>query len=390
MYNLVHATALFYQVITLNVAVNSYSNALLTLLMSNQFVEIKSTVFKKFEKDNLFQLTCADVVERFQLWLMLTIIAARNIIETGGLSLSLSLSSNDSNPLIRSSSILPKSFTIFPFWTGQIMGPFLLVLGSEMLVDWIKHAYITKFNLIKPAIYGRFLDVLAKDYYSNAFADQNLTRRLGLPVIPLSCLFIRASVQTYHMFLATHMPVAIPGTATSLSAAEEVTSTPATAAALHHVDQILRRALGRSTFGSGTLPSADTTPYFNISAYLTTDDFIAFCTMLLSFLLLFLLLLALKLVLGMCLMSFARRRYTDMKKRESENSTCAEGKRVGGWGVVEVDEDKRRWIYMDDPEGARRLREREKMAADRSRDGARTEEGFEGVERYKMVAKRIW
>ncbi len=80
----------------------------------------------------------------------------------------------------------------------------------------------------------------------------------------------------------------------------------------------------------------------------------------------------------------------DMKKRESENSICAEGKRVGGWGVVEVDEDKRRWIYMDDPEGARRLREREKMAADRSRDGCRTEEGFEGVERYKMVAKRIW
>ena len=33
--------ALFYQVITLNVAVNSYSNALLTLLMSNQFVEIQ-------------------------------------------------------------------------------------------------------------------------------------------------------------------------------------------------------------------------------------------------------------------------------------------------------------------------------------------------------------
>ncbi len=80
----------------------------------------------------------------------------------------------------------------------------------------------------------------------------------------------------------------------------------------------------------------------------------------------------------------------DMKKRESENSICAEGKRVGGWGVVEVDEDKRRWIYMDDPEGARRLREREKMAADRSRDGCRTEEGFEGVERYKMVGKRIW
>ncbi|KAL8828836.1 MAG: hypothetical protein Q9191_002355, partial [Dirinaria sp. TL-2023a] len=369
LYNLVHATALFYQVITLNVAVNSYSNALLTLLMSNQFVEIKSTVFKKFEKENLFQLTCADVVERFQLWLMLTIIAARNIIETGGLS----LSSNDAP--VRSSGILPKAFTLFPPWTGQVMGPFLLVLGSEMLVDWIKHAYITKFNLTKPAIYGRFLDVLAKDYYSNAFADQNLTRRLGLPVIPLSCLFIRASVQTYHMFLATHMPLPIASSTTSLSV-EEATSSPATTAALQHIDQIFRRALGRSTFGGGTSsPPTTTSPYFDLGTYLTTDDLIAFATMLVFFLIVFLLLLAFKLLLGMLLLSFARRRYKSMKERERDVDINAEGKRVGGWGVVEVDEDKRRWIYMDDPEGARKLRERERDSM-KAKDGA----AFGGVE----------
>src|SRR6202012_81573 len=86
-YNVIHAAALLYQVITLNVAVNSYSNALLTLLMSNQFVEIKGAVFKKVEKENLFQLPCADVVERFQLWLMLLIIAMRNVVEIGGLSI---------------------------------------------------------------------------------------------------------------------------------------------------------------------------------------------------------------------------------------------------------------------------------------------------------------
>ena len=176
-YNCVHATALFYQVVTLNVAVNSYSNALLTLLMSNQFVEIKSTVFKKIEKENLFQMTCADVVERFQLWLMLTIIALRNIVEVGGLSINFGAasvtssstmpSSNATGAPIRGGGILPNSFTLIPQWSGQVLSPFLLVLGSEMLVDWIKHAYINKFNSTKPAIYGRFLDVLAKDYYSN-------------------------------------------------------------------------------------------------------------------------------------------------------------------------------------------------------------------------------
>ena len=387
-YNLIHSTALFYQVITLNVAVNSYSNALLTLLMSNQFVEIKSTVFKKFEKENLFQLTCADVVERFQLWLMLMIIASRNIIETGGLSLGsyggTSGQASASASAHQSSSILPKSFTMFPEWTGQVLGPFILVLGSEMLVDWLKHAYITKFNNTKPAIYGRFLDVLAKDYYSNAFAEPNLTRRLGLPVIPLACLFIRASVQTYHMFVATHMPLPLPSTATSISL-ESATASPATTAALQHIDQIFRRALGRSTFGAGDPTLAPTATDF-----WSLDDMIAFVTTAVFFLLLFLVLLAIKLVLGMALLSFARSRYKGMKVREM-TSVHAEGRRVGGWGVVEVDEDKRRWIYQDDPAGARRLREKEREIAEKEKRVAKEGgESFSGVSRYSMVAKRIW
>lgn len=56
-----HTLVMIYQMISLNVAVNSYDNALYTLLVSNQFVEIKGSVFKKFEKDNLFQITCAGI-----------------------------------------------------------------------------------------------------------------------------------------------------------------------------------------------------------------------------------------------------------------------------------------------------------------------------------------
>ena len=382
-YNLVHSTALFYQVITLNVAVNSYSNALLTLLISNQFVEIKSTVFKKFEKENLFQLTCADVVERFQLWLMLTIIASRNIIETGGLTLGSSGGNTGSAASVGGFGILPASFDILPGWTGLVVGPFFIVLGSEMLVDWIKHAYITKFNNTKPAIYGRFLDVLAKDYYSNAFADQNLTRRLGLPVIPLACLFIRASVQTYHMFLATHMPSPLPSSTTSISV-ESATTSPATTAALQHIDQLFRRAVGRSTVevGGPTIQSISDLIW-------PTDDIIAFATILIFFLVLFLALLALKLVLGMCLLSFARHRYKGMKQRE-KTPIHAEGRRVGGWGVVEVDEDKRRWIYADDPEGAKKLREREIANKEKEARLEREGESFDKVARYEMITKRIW
>lgn len=392
-YNVLHASALFYQVITLNVAVNSYSNALLTLLMSNQFVEIKGAVFKKFEKDNLFQLTCADVVERFQLWLMLLIIAMRNVVEVGGFSISLggafsasSTSSHTSNATgipISNGSILPQSFTILPRLTGQILGPFLIVLGSEMAVDWLKHAYIGKFNNTKPNIYGRFYDVLAKDYYSNAFADQNLIKRLGLPVYALACLFIRASIQTYHMFLAAHLPFPLPSVATSISLdSDPAATTPGTTAALAHIDKIFRRALGRSTFGGGAEAERS-----SIFSWWSIDDLIAFSTMLVFFFVIYLLLLAIKLVLGMVLLSVSRRRYKGMKDRERA-VVDTHGKRLGGWGTIEVDEDKRRWIYADDEAGLAKIRERDRKAQQPAKDNKGTD--YDKVMRYDMVAKRIW
>lgn len=433
-YTVIHSTSLFYQVMTLNVAVNSYSNALITLLLSNQFVEIKSTVFKKFEKENLFQLTCADVVERFQLWLMLTIIASRNIVETGAFNFVGSLgsawslrgnssTSTNSTPLSTprtAASILPQSFTILPSSLiasfsqvntflpslAQVLGPFLVVLGSEMIVDWLKHAYIDKFNNIRPNIYGRFLDILAKDYYTNAFGDQNLTRRLGLPVIPLSCLFFRVSVQTYKMFLAASLPQQPSSTAmqaTSLSsihnhyAPAPAPSTPPLTlktivpSSMAHISAIFRSVLANA------MPTPAQSVYIFTVILLIT---------------LFIVLLILKLLLGMGLLAFSRSRYQSMKLAEydrhnhnhtqpSTNSTtdpstsktgqrgyAVEGsRRVGGWGVVEVNEDKRRWVYADDPEGLKRVRAYEEKEAKKGKD---EELNFDHVQRYEMVAKRIW
>lgn len=42
--------------------------------------------------------------------------------------------------------------------------PFIMVLGSELMVDWCKHAFVTKFNHIRPSIYERFMDVLCLDF----------------------------------------------------------------------------------------------------------------------------------------------------------------------------------------------------------------------------------
>ena len=55
-YIFLHAMLMLFQATTLNVAFNSHNKALLTIMMSNNFVELKGSVFKKFEKNNLFQV----------------------------------------------------------------------------------------------------------------------------------------------------------------------------------------------------------------------------------------------------------------------------------------------------------------------------------------------
>ncbi len=209
-YIMAHTLVLFYQMVTLNVAINSYDNALLSLLVSNQFVEIKGSVFKKFEKENLFQLTCADIVERFQLSLMLSFIAVRNLIELAGAQ-----TDGASGPL-------PTSFTVLPSFNllETIFAPACLVLASECLVDWLKHAFITKFNHIRPAVYGRFMDVLCRDLviaapthnssgknktYKHTFVDQSpiVARRLGFAALPMACLLVRVFFQIVSMISDT-------------------------------------------------------------------------------------------------------------------------------------------------------------------------------------------
>ncbi|KAH7129900.1 eukaryotic membrane protein family-domain-containing protein [Dactylonectria estremocensis] len=400
-YCCLHSIALYYQVITLNVAVNSYSNALLTLLLSNQFVEIKSTVFKRFEKDNLFQLTCADIVERFQLWIMLLIIGMRNVVEVGGLSIPSarpepSFDLTTGTIPLHSPSILPHAFTVLPSWlmSGEVLSPFLIVIGSEMLVDTIKHAYVTKFNNIKPAFYSRILDILCKDYYTNAFVTPSLTRRLGLAVIPLSCLFIRASVQTYHMLLSTHLPMPMPSESMQTSLTEEsaVPSSPAVIAALNRFDSLIRDSLGRATYGYPYGSPLNSRPWYSW----TSDDAIAAVTMIVVFFIAFLVLLILKLLLGMVLLKYSRNRYARMKQAEHlvtvgqadpPTYETPGSKRVGGFGHVEVGDDRQRWIHADKNEG---------LKGGKGPSGApsvkikKPEGDYEGVSRYEMVAKRIW
>jgi hypothetical protein len=54
-----------------------------------------------------------------------------------------------------------------------------MVLACEMLVDWLKHAFITKFNHIRPSVYERYTDVLCLDLSSGSAVGRLQTRKVN-------------------------------------------------------------------------------------------------------------------------------------------------------------------------------------------------------------------
>ncbi|AQK63435.1 Protein POLLEN DEFECTIVE IN GUIDANCE 1 [Zea mays] len=80
----VHSFVLLAQAITLSTCIIAHNNALLALLVSNNFAEIKSNVFKRVSKENLHNLVYYDIIERFHIMAFLLFVLAQNILEAEG------------------------------------------------------------------------------------------------------------------------------------------------------------------------------------------------------------------------------------------------------------------------------------------------------------------
>ncbi|KAI8643717.1 eukaryotic membrane protein family-domain-containing protein [Parasitella parasitica] len=363
-YMVIHTTVLFFQMITLNVAINFYSNALLSLLISNQFVEIKQSVFKKFEKENLFQLTCADIVERFQQCAFLFIITLRNVIEL-----------SESGP----SSILPSTFVpLFklPATTSlnTLMTPVVMVIASELMVDWLKHAFITKFNQIRPTIYGKYIDVLCKDLVigspgrisgrHHAFVDQSpvVSRRIGFPVLPLACLHVRMMQQILPMMFMSHNSQ----TANTSAAASMITNS------------LLNYLLNNQGMVNQVLPARIQLVVLSMvkGGWLENglDQLFRFITWTLVVAVLAVILLALKVVVGINLLAFAYKRFAGMEERDK----------------AEAKKDKEiKAMSKDETEYNTSIRDYLSSKDDNILGETQVKYTLENVDRFSMVKSRI-
>lgn len=81
--------------------------------------------------------THTDIIERFQISVFLLIIVVHNASDSTW------------------------NFTLS--WASEILGACVLVFASEILVDWIKHGFVSKFNNFSFRVYDKFLRILRAD-----------------------------------------------------------------------------------------------------------------------------------------------------------------------------------------------------------------------------------
>lgn len=203
-YVFLHSTVMIYQVVTLQVAMHSSNNALLTMLVSNNFVELKGSVFKKFEEGNLFQITAADMSERFQMVLVLSIMLCQQLDRTTTQTLSM----NSVHSVWESLSEMLQAASDVVFGGGggeagvssSIPIVMCILWVCEMLVDWIKHAFIVKFNDIPHHTYSDLAHILASDVLTahkrlpHLDEQHATTHRLGFSTLPRAALALRMLV----------------------------------------------------------------------------------------------------------------------------------------------------------------------------------------------------
>uniref|UniRef100_A0A8C9TL49 Transmembrane anterior posterior transformation 1 n=1 Tax=Scleropages formosus TaxID=113540 RepID=A0A8C9TL49_SCLFO len=243
LYVFLHAILIMVQATTLNVAFNSHNKSLLTIMMSNNFVEIKGSVFKKFEKNNLFQMSNSDIKERFTNYVLLLIVCLRNM----------------------------EQFSWNPDHLWVLFPDVCMVIASEIAVDVVKHAFITKFNditadLIRVVtssvkVQGSLSCVCVLLFYLGMTTLKVLN---SIVLLGRSCLYVKEANMEEKLFQSP--PTATPGRASSKSnrsrftapsgdAADEASSTSITSQPVHRVEN-----------------PAPTLPTSNSDQFLTTPD----------------------------------------------------------------------------------------------------------------------
>lgn len=167
-----HSILLFTQAMVLNVSVNSFSEGFVPLLISHNFSELRSGLFRKFEPEHIYQLCINDAFERFQLLFYLGIITIHNF-------------SSISWHILSQKRMLWLTLKAL-FWC----------MGIELFVDNVKHSAVNRFSNPLPDVHKNFRTMFRVNIlssfnsvppYESSFGN---ARIMNSTIIPHVCAFV--------------------------------------------------------------------------------------------------------------------------------------------------------------------------------------------------------
>lgn len=106
-----HSVVVFLQVISYNVILNSDISSLFVLVFVHNSMKLKSSIFKKFSKDAYTNQTHIDLRTRFEKFLYVFLI-----------------------------------WVSFRGFAEDILSKLLYFLGSEIIIEWVKHVFLMLLN----------------------------------------------------------------------------------------------------------------------------------------------------------------------------------------------------------------------------------------------------
>lgn len=128
-----HSLSLLLTAVTLNVSINADAHSLLALLVSNNFNELKSTIFKKYTPESLHAVCVVDAIERLQYIVLFFVISMQHISE---------------------------KFNELAVIDG------IIILGVEVFIDFAKLLFCCRFNGVPLSIFRTYTDLSVLDLAS--------------------------------------------------------------------------------------------------------------------------------------------------------------------------------------------------------------------------------
>ena len=154
----IHCLIIMLEAVAFNVVLNSASSSLLALLVSNNFAELKGTVFKNMNVTRLWTLSIQDIVEHFHISVCLVFVLIENMLLTNA--------------------YLP---------SYQMTKQCAMILITEIVVDIMKHAFVGKFQNLKPGVYSEYLkDMCEKTVASSSINGYKIVK--FNPLVPAAIL----------------------------------------------------------------------------------------------------------------------------------------------------------------------------------------------------------